>query len=128
MKLYMRYFIILMILVFGMSGCAISRTDFARLNPNVFPPIPEGQYIPLTTMGLDNIEYEEIGFLHVSGKTREEYCVLNTKLRAEARRVGADAVIYVTYGVENAFTIVPIFVAISYDVLTAEGLAVKMKK
>jgi len=37
-------------------------------------------------------------------------------------------VIYVHYGTENLFSVIPIFVSIPYDVLTAEGLAVKGKR
>jgi len=65
--------------------------------------------------------------IHVSGISRLGYDDLNGKMRAKARQVGADAVIYVRYGTENVMSIIPFFVAFPYDVLTAEGLAVRSK-
>ena len=81
----------------------------------------------LTTTDFDR-PYVQLGVIHVSGITRQGYHGLNEKLRTAARQVGADAVIFVHYGTENLFSIVPIFVAIPYDVLTADGLAVRSKR
>ena len=39
--------------------------------------------------------------------------------------MGADVVLFVRYGTENAFSLIPFFVAIPYDVLTAEGVAIR---
>jgi len=63
--------------------------------------------------------------IHVSGITRQGYEGLNAKMRAKAREVGADAVIFVNYGTENVMSIIPFFVAIPYDVLTAQGVAIR---
>jgi uncharacterized protein YbjQ (UPF0145 family) len=57
--------------------------------------------------------------------TRQGYEALNHKMRAKARQVGADAVIFVSYGTENVLSVVPFFVAIPYDVLTAQGIAIR---
>lgn len=114
--------------IFLFSGCAVGRQDFSLLNPSTrYESKAADAPIFLTTRDLED-PYEEIGLIHVSGNTREGYEVLNAKLRAQARRVGADAVIHVSYGIENAFSIVPIFIAIPYDVVTAEGLAVRTKQ
>lgn len=111
----------------GVTGCAVGRSDHALLNPSgVIAEKASEEPIFLTTLDLED-PYEEIGFIHVSGTTREGYEVLNRKLRDRARRLGADAVIHISYGLENAFSIVPIFISIPYDVVTAEGLAVRKK-
>ena len=118
----------LVLVFFVLSGCAVGRQDFSLLNPEIaYSPKSATDPIFLTMRDLDD-PYEEIGLIHVSGTTREGYEVLNAKLREQARRVGADAVIHVSYGIENAFSIVPIFISIPYDVITAEGLAVRAKK
>ena len=110
-----------------MTGCAVGRSDYSLLNPS--GPVPSksaSDPIFLTMRDLED-PYEEIGFIHVSGTTREGYEALNEKLRGRARKLGADAVIHVNYGLENAFSIIPIFASIPYDVITAEGLAVRKK-
>lgn len=115
------------VLAVGLSGCAAGRSDFIQLNPATrFASRPADSPVVLTVGDL-NRSYQEIGVIHVSGVSRQGYEGLNEKLRAEARRVGADAVIYMRYGAENAFSIIPFFVAIPYDVLVAEGLAVRSK-
>jgi len=108
-------------------GCAAGRTDAVLLNPGVhYSPREAGEPVVLTTSELEH-PYVEVGMIHVSGISREGYQGLNEKLRSEARRMGADAVIFVRYGTENLFSLVPIFVAIPYDVLTADGVAVRSK-
>lgn len=114
--------------ILALSGCAVSRSDFSALNPGVnYPPAESNAPVYLTTMGVDG-QFEEIGYIYVSASNRNgSYYELNEKLRSVARRAGADAVIYVTYGTENAFSIIPFFISIPYDVNTAQGLAVKRK-
>ena len=119
--------ILILVLSLGAAGCAVGRSDYSLLNPS--GPITSksaSDPIFLTMRDLED-PYEEIGFIHVSGTTREGYETLNAKLRDQARRLGGDAVINVSYGLENAFSIVPIFASIPYDVITAEGLAVRKK-
>ncbi len=65
------------------------------------------------------------GVIHVSGVLRHGYDHLNERMRRKAREVGADAIIFVHYGTENILSLIPFFVAIPYDVLTADGLAVR---
>lgn len=114
--------------IFVTSGCAVGRTDFVKLNAETsYAAIPSDHDVYITTMGIDGA-FDEIGFIHVSGTSREGYEKLNGKIRAMARNAGADTVIYVTYGTENAGSIIPFFFSFPYDVLTAEGLAVHRKK
>ncbi|MBI4004074.1 MAG: hypothetical protein HY353_03550 [Candidatus Omnitrophica bacterium] len=110
------------------GGCAAGRSDFILLNPGTHPePLAESAPV-LLTVGDLNGPYQEVGVIHVSGVSREGYEGLSEKMREEARRMGADAIIYVRYGTVNAFSIIPFFVAFPYDVLTAEGLAVRSKR
>jgi len=114
-------------LVVTLAGCAAGRNDFILLNPGTtYPSRPHDAPI-LLTVGELNRPYQELGIIHVSGISREGYEQLNHKLRMKAREVGADAVIFVSYGTEHALSIIPFFVAIPYDVLTARGLAVRSK-
>lgn len=110
------------------AGCAAGRTDVVFLNPGVHrAPLGAEDPVVFTTTDLEG-PYEELGVIHVSGVSREGYQSLNEKLRREARRLGADAVIFIRYGTENLFSVIPLFVAIPYDVLTAEGVAVRSKR
>ncbi len=110
------------------SGCAAGRTDVVLLNPEPhYAALATNEPVVLTTTDMGS-PYTELGMIHVSGVSREGYQSLNEKLRNEARRIGADAVIFVHYGTENLFSVVPVFFAIPYDVLTAEGLAVRSKR
>ena len=118
---------LILMLSIGSAGCAVGRSDYSILNPSAAVTSKSASDPVFLTMRDLEDPYEEIGFIHVSGTTREGYETLNTKLRDKARRLGADAVINVYYGLENAFSIVPIFVSIPYDVITAEGLAVRKK-
>lgn len=114
-------------LAIGLAGCAAARNDVVMLNPGVqHRALADEASVLLTTMGLER-SYEELGMIHVSGVARMGYDGLNEKLRREARRMGADAVIYVNYGTENLFSISPIILSFPYDVLYAEGIAVRTK-
>ncbi len=113
------------LLTVGISGCAAGRNDFILLNPKThFSSRPVNTPVLLTVGELPSA-YQEIGVIHVSGIGREGYDKLNERLREKAREVGADAVIHVYYGTENAFSIIPFFIAFPYDVLVARGLAVR---
>jgi len=107
------------------SGCAAARQDFVSLNAGTtFSPRPAAAPVILSVGDFDR-SYQELGMIHVSGITRQGYEGLNAKMRAKAREVGADAVIFVNYGTENVMSIIPFFVAIPYDVLTAQGVAIR---
>lgn len=114
-----------LLLGLSLTGCAAARNDFIRLNPGTqYPSRPADAAVLLTVGELDR-PYQELGMIHVSGITREGYTQLNEKLRAKAREVGADAVIFVHYSTDHVLSIIPFFVAIPYDVLTVRGLAVR---
>lgn len=116
---------LLVFLALGLTGCAMGREDFIQLNEGtVFPARAARAPVTMTVGDLDR-PYREVGVIHVSGLTRNGYEQLNDKMRAKARESGADAIIYVRYGTENAGSVIPFFVALPYDVLIAEGLAVK---
>ncbi len=111
--------------VFLLAGCAAARQDFIQLNAGTsFAAKPADAPIVLTVGDLDR-PYQEIGVIHVSGVSRQGYDQLNDKMRAKAREAGADAIIFVHYGTENVMSIIPFFIALPYDVLTADGLAVR---
>ena len=112
----------------GLAGCAAGRQDVVLLNPGTHYPANRADAPVILTVGALEEPYQELGVIHVSGLSRQGYAGLNDKLRAEARLIGADAVIDVHYGTENAFSVIPVFLAIPYDVLTAEGLAVRSKR
>ncbi len=115
------------LLSLALVGCAMGRTDFALLNPDArYHSLNANAPVLLTTEGLTS-SYVEIGVIHVSGTSRDGHESLNERLREEARRVGADAVLFVHYGTENAFSFGPFFLSFSYDVLTAEGVAVRKR-
>ena len=111
-----------------LTGCAAGRIDVVLLNPTVvhYASLEAKDPVVLTTTDLDH-PYVELGTIHVSGISRDGYQGLNEKLRTEARQIGADTVIFIHYGTENLFSVIPIFISIPYDVLTAEGLAVRSK-
>ncbi len=111
--------------VLFLSGCAVARQDFIQLNAGTsFPSRTVDSPVVLTVGDLDK-PYQEVGVIHVSGVSRQGYGQLNDKMRAKAREVGADAIIFVHYGTENVMSVIPFFFAMPYDVLTADGLAVR---
>ncbi len=112
----------------ALAGCALGRADFVQLNPgSSYPQRAKGAPVVLTVSDWDE-PYVELGVVHVSGFVRTGHADLNEKLRTKAREAGADAVIYVRYGTENVLSIIAIVVAIPWDVVTAEGLAVRSKR
>ena len=113
--------------VLSASACAFGRADFVLLNPGTsYPPRSSAAPVVLTVGDWDR-PYEELGVIQVSGYVRAGYDALNVKLRERAREAGADGVIYVRYGTANVLSFFAIFVSIPWDVLTAEGVAVRSK-
>jgi hypothetical protein len=109
------------------SACAFGRGDYVMLNPGTSYP-PRSTTAPIVlTVGDWSGPYEELGVIMVSGYFRAGYDSLNAKLRERAREAGADGVIYVRYGTANVMSFLAIFVSIPWDVLTAEGVAVRSK-
>ena len=112
-------------LLIGTGGCAVARKDYIQLNAGTsYESRADDAPVVLSVGDLDR-PYEELGVIHVSGVLRQGYDRLNQRMRAKARDVGADAIIFVHYGTENILSLIPFFVAIPYDVLTADGLAVR---
>jgi len=115
------------LLLVAASACAFGRADFVLLNPGTsYPPRPTGSPVVLAVGDWDK-PYEELGVIQVSGYVRAGYDDLNAKLRTRAAEAGADGVIFVRYGTANVMSFIAIFVSIPWDVLTAEGLAVRSK-
>jgi hypothetical protein len=109
------------------SACAFGRADFVLLNPGTsYPPSSSTAPVVLTVGDWEG-PYEELGVIQVSGWVRAGYGDLNAKLRTRAREAGADGVIFVRYGTANVLSFFAIFVSIPWDVLTAEGVAVRSK-
>jgi hypothetical protein len=109
------------------TGCAFGRGDYVQLNPGTsYPPRSSAAPIVLTVGDWEG-PYEELGVILVSGYARAGYDGLNAKLRQHAREAGADGVIFVRYGTANVLSLFAIFVSIPWDVLTAEGVAVRTK-
>lgn len=124
----MRQYLTVALALLFVMGCAVAREDFILLNAGTtFPSRTTNSPVVLAVNGLTT-PYQEIGVIHVSGVSREGYEKLNEKLRVKAREAGADAVIYVHYGLENVLSVIPFIVAIPYNVLTAEGVAVRTLK
>ncbi len=116
------------VLLTAASACTFGRSDFVLLNPGTsYPPRSSTTPIVLTVGDWDK-PYEELGVIQVSGWMRAGYDDLNAKLRIRAQEAGADGVIYVRYGTANVMSFIAIFVSIPWDVLTAEGVAVRTKK
>jgi hypothetical protein len=116
------------VLLTSTSACAFGRADFVLLNPGTsYPARPSGSPVVLTVGDWDR-PYEELGVIQVSGWVRAGYDDLNSKIRERAREAGADGVIYVRYGTANVLSFFAIFVSIPWDVLTAEGVAVRSKR
>ena len=86
----------------------------------------KGELILLTT---DEIKqpYEELSFIQVSAPAQGGHDELNEKLKKQAAVMGADAVIKIKYQMETASSIHPLFIAVAYNAIAAEGLAVRYK-
>ncbi len=119
---------VLGLVVWGLAcgGCAVARNDLVLLNPDVthYPAKAADASILLMT-GEPERSYEELGMIFVSGVARTGYRELNDQLRKQARKAGADAVISVRYGTDYVLSLIPFFASIPYEVLSAQGLAVR---
>ena len=110
------------------SACAFGRSDFVLLNPGTSYAPRSGSAPIVLSVGDWDKPYEELGVIQVSGWLRTGHDDLNAKLRTRAREAGADGVIFVRYGTANVMSFFAIFVSIPWDVLTAEGVAVRSKE
>ncbi len=85
-----------------LGGCAAS-TDVARLSDATYPALAEDLPVDVTTGDLD-VPYEELAVVvarpdasWLGQSEAEKIVTMNEKLRTAARRVGAQAVVRVSY-------------------------------
>ena len=92
MKKYFLFFCLTMVF----AGCARTMTDFA---PFTTDPVTsaKGEEILLTTGDIDQ-PYKELGIIAVRGRRRSSGEKMMQSLKAEAKEVGADAVIKIKFG------------------------------
>ena len=87
-----------------LSGCGATE-NVARLSDAVYPALPDGATVEVTTGDLD-APYEELAIVVVGRgnagwfpSEAEEVAQMNESLRREARALGAQAVVRVVYDI-----------------------------
>lgn len=119
-KIYKYGFVTLMVLM--MAGCATYRTNSNISFDSTKIDVPKTVVI-ITTGTIGHRQYKEIGEIEAKVKKSMVYNPdpteeqANVVLSEKAKRLGADAVINVTYESKKSFT--------SWGVITARGIAVK---
>ncbi|KHE90296.1 MAG: hypothetical protein K8F52_16285 [Candidatus Scalindua rubra] len=93
MKIH-KYVLIHFLLLLSSVGC--TSTNFARISINEHPPKSESVVIPISSGGSDLI-YERIGAIFVFGKNTLSKEMINKRMRNQAVKVGADAIIFARY-------------------------------
>jgi len=119
-KIYKYGFVTLMVLM--MAGCAPYKTnsDISFDSTKIDAP---GTLVIITTGTIGHRKYQEIGEIEAKVKKSMAYHPdpteeqANVVLSEKAKRLGADAVINVTYESKKSYT--------SWGVITARGIAVK---
>jgi hypothetical protein len=86
---------VLICLVIGFFGCARTMTDFAPFTIDSVTS-QTGEGILLTTGDIDR-PYKELGVIFVKGRCTSGEKIMEL-LKAEAKEVGADAVIKIEFG------------------------------
>jgi hypothetical protein len=89
----MKKYFVLICLAIGFFGCTRTMTDFA---PFTTVTSQAGEEIILTTGDIDR-PYKELGVIVVRGKRTNGEKIMEL-LRAEAKEIGADAVIKIDFG------------------------------
>ncbi|MFQ5964553.1 MAG: hypothetical protein ACE5KZ_09740 [Candidatus Scalinduaceae bacterium] len=93
MKTYKNILILFTFLLL-FTGC--SSTNFARISMNDYPPKHESVEIPIFAGDSDTI-YERIGVIFVYGEKSLTRELINYRLREQAKKIGADAIIFARY-------------------------------
>lgn len=91
----MQKWCMLICLAIGLFGCARTMTDFAPFTSEGFSS-PQGGEMILTTGDIDR-PYKELGIIVVRGRRASGEKIMQS-LKAEAKEVGADAVIKIECG------------------------------
>ena len=68
-------------------------TNFARISNNEYPPKSESVVIPISS-GDSDLVYERIGVVFVFGENTLTQKMINKRMRDQAVKVGADAIIF----------------------------------
>jgi len=94
-RIVMKKWFVLICMLMVSFGCARTRADFAPLSIDSSTSKTGGDIL-LTTGDLDQ-PYEELGVIFVKGRCAR-YKKIVERLRAEAKKIGADAVIKIEFG------------------------------
>ena len=89
-----KYVLMLFLLVLFSVGCA--GTNFARISNNEYLPKSESVVIPISS-GDSDLVYERIGVVFVFGENTLTQKMINKRMRDQAVKVGADAIIFAKY-------------------------------
>jgi hypothetical protein len=92
MKKHLLFFCLIMVF----AGCSRTMTDFAPFTTEGVSS-PKGEEMLLTTGDIDR-PYKELGIIVVRGRRRASGEKMMQLLKAEAKEVGADAVIKIEFG------------------------------
>ena len=93
MKIY-KYVPMLFLLVLFSVGC--TGTNFARISNNEYPSKSESVVIPISS-GDSDLVYERIGVVFVFGENTLTQKMIDKRMRDQAVKVGADAIIFAKY-------------------------------
>ena len=85
-------------LLIGLWGCG-TLGNSSMLSTNSYPPVRASEFLFITTGDTDE-PHEEIAIVSASGSAYVDTppSELNERMKAEARKVGANAIIRVSYG------------------------------
>ncbi|ODS30844.1 MAG: hypothetical protein SCARUB_04054 [Candidatus Scalindua rubra] len=86
--------LIFLTLMLFFVGC--TSTNFARMSMNKYPTKSESVEIPILS-GDSDLVYERIGVVFVYGEKTLTKELINDRLEDQARKVGADAIIFAKY-------------------------------
>jgi len=120
-----RFFIFFTTFLFLCSGCAVNRSLYVPYESKMYPP--KAPLAPIVIADELQQPYEEMGSIVAYGRYLDGYDKVNELIKAQAREIGADAVIKVRYYQENIFR-VGFILTLDYTVATGQGVAVRFKK
>ncbi len=91
---FKKYILILLTFVLLSGGC--TSTNFAKISINEYLPKSGRDVLPVFS-GNSDLIYERIGVVFVYGEKTLTKELINDSLRAQAGKVGADAIIFARY-------------------------------